>query len=140
MTLFESSQQLIDIVVDGGAVEGYVIDTHAAEVVNWFQFRHDVYNQDVLEYLVETYERIAFLNNIHIDEDRRGTGIGKRLLDQFENVALDYGAQAIVLFCDQNEDQVEGFDLQKWYERQGYEEFQSEEALMYLPLMIKDYI
>lgn len=136
MKLFEG-QSLINVDVDKGSAEGYVTDDPNT-ITNWFMYRHDVYDASIIEMILSEYEIVAFLNNINVGEESRGAGLGNRLLSQFEDKAMDLGAQAIILFADINEDQVAGFDIEKWYKSKGYEEIHPSEGLLYCPLMIKD--
>lgn len=136
MSLFEG-QTLININPEGGGVEGYVTDDPSI-ITNWFMYRHDVYEPEIIEMILSDYEVVAFLNNINVEEAARGTGLGNKLLNDFEDQAMDHEAQAVILFADINEDQIEGFDLVGWYVKNGYEEIHPEEGLLYCPLMLKD--
>lgn len=107
---------------DIGSAEGYAADTASEQVPNWFHFRHRICVPGLVLQIQATFERIAFLNNINIhDETHRQHGLGKRMLEQFENEAAEAGAQAIYLLCDLNKDHAPGFDLAEWYLKQGYE-------------------
>ena len=138
MKLFEtlSGPVLIEDSADHGSVEGYVVDSHSAQVMNWFQYRHDVYEPTIIE-MVQGYERVAFLNNINVDEEHRGQGHGEDMLQWFESSAADNGAEVVFLFADINEEQTQGFELVKWYIKNGYEEVHPPEGLLYCPLMMK---
>lgn len=136
INLFEA-QEHIDIGLEGGSVEGYVTDNPSI-ITNWFMHRHDVYEPAIIEMILSEYESVAFLNNVNVEQDERGQGTGTSLLKAFEQQAISHGAQAIILFADINESQEDGFDLEAWYKRHGYEEVHPPEGLLYCPLMILD--
>ena len=64
---------------------------------------------------------IAFLNNINVEEEDRGQGVGTEMLYDFEDQASGYGAKSILLLARLDEDQLEGFNLEKWYLDNDYE-------------------
>ena len=139
MRLFESQLREIEVSDQFGSAEGYVTDTAAEQVDNWFAHRHNETAPDTIKMIRNEFSRIAFLNNINVpNESQRGRGNGKALLDQFIDEAAEEGAESIFLFADQNEDQIDGFELQKWYVSQGFEEVHPATGLFYLPLMMLD--
>lgn len=110
----------IEISADGGDVGGYITPGSAEQVQNWLQNRHGIYDQNILARL-QSIPILAFLNNINVEEDKRGQGVGNELLDVFLSRATFLHAAAIVLIADTAESQAEGFDLIKWYEGRGFE-------------------
>lgn len=64
---------------------------------------------------------IAFLNNINVEEEDRGQGIGTELLYDFEAEAGFHGAKSILLLAGLDEEQIQGFNLEQWYLNNDYE-------------------
>ena len=64
---------------------------------------------------------IAFLNNINVEEEDRGQGIGTELLYDFEAEASFHGAKTILLLAGLDEEQIQGFNLEQWYLNNDYE-------------------
>ena len=103
--------------VDGGSLEGYVIDSSAPNLTNYLHSQGA--SDDVINNIKSQYTRIAILRNMSVDEDNRGQGLGNYLVSNaIENAAYN-GAEAIVLVSDTGEDNQ--FDLTKWYEGFGFE-------------------
>lgn len=111
---------VVEISSEGGDVGGYVTSGSAEQVQNWLQNRHGIYDQNILTRL-RSISILAFLNNINVEEDMRGQGVGNELLDEFLSRATFHHAAAIILIADTAESQTEGFDLIKWYEGRGFE-------------------
>ena len=109
----------INIQHDAGSAEGYCVNGNAEQIPNWLQGRHGIYDAIILEKL-HRFSKLAFLNNLNVEESLRGNGIGSSLLDDFLSEAFDKGANAIVLLADEGESQVDGFDLVAWYEGRGF--------------------
>ena len=64
---------------------------------------------------------IAFLNNINVEEEDRGQGIGTELLYDFKAEASFHGAKSILLLAGLDEEQIQGFNLEQWYLNNDYE-------------------
>jgi L-amino acid N-acyltransferase YncA len=73
-----------------------------------------------LEMMLSEAEPWASLGSVGVDLDKRGTGLGKQLVAQFIDAARAHGANSIILLATVDGEQVEGFDLQTWYERLGF--------------------
>jgi GNAT superfamily N-acetyltransferase len=132
--IFESQgPSSIEFDFDGGSVEGYTVDSSAEQLPNWLA-RYDIYDDQIVENIRSQYQTIAMLNNINVEEDSRGTGMGNDLLESFESEASSHGAQIVLLIADVHESQSEGFDLTSWYERSGYQIMKETNSG---PLMIK---
>ena len=58
----------------------------------------------------------SYLKHILVEKEFKGQGMGKDLINHF----LSSAEGPVVLVCDNLESQNEGFDLQKWYEKQGF--------------------
>jgi len=102
---------------DGGALEGYVVDTTAPQLKNYLQSQHA--DQQLSSILAKKFNRIGIIRNLYVDEDFRGQGIGNDLMDYAINQAFDNGAESILLISDTSEDNQ--FNLTKWYEGFGFE-------------------
>ena len=132
--IFESfgSIRHIEFDFDDGSVQGYVVETSAEQVTNWLE-KHGT-NDSKVELKIKEFDKVAFLNNINVDEEARGQGIGQDLLESFESEAKASGADIVVLISDVNESQVIGFDLTLWYKKNGFEILSNTTSG---PLMIK---
>jgi len=100
---------------------GYVVDSMAEQVENWL-YRNDV--DPKWKDHIREYDRVAFFNNLWVDEEAQGQHIGVNMLDDFVNEAADNGAEAIYLIADRGESQREGFELTNFYERNGFEKIE----------------
>jgi len=103
--------------VDGGSLEGYVVDTSEPQLKNYLQSQHA--SNDIADMLANKYSRIGIIRNLYVDEDSRGQGIGNDLIGSAIDDAFNNGAEAIVLVSDTGEENQ--FDLTKWYEGFGFE-------------------
>jgi ribosomal protein S18 acetylase RimI-like enzyme len=98
---------------DGGEVDG-VIHGNQERIKNWFDIgKIDGYKG------YENYSKVAFLNNLYVDEDERGYGVGTNLLDWFIEESIDLGADAIYLISDENNEN--SMNLTDWYTKRGFE-------------------
>ena len=105
-----------------GSIDG-IIHKDWNYVKNWF-FKYGEFeeNERIFKELKEMVDLpIAFLNNINVDDDYRGSGRGNELYDGFEDWALENNASCILLISDSDESQVDGFVLDKWYYSKGFE-------------------
>lgn len=102
---------------DHGSLEGYVVDTNKAQLVNYLS--SNGISKNVIDELKSKVNRIAIIKNLEVDDDKRGQKIGTELLDNAIEDAYEKHAQAIILIADKSEDNK--FDLEKWYERYGFE-------------------
>jgi ribosomal protein S18 acetylase RimI-like enzyme len=107
---------MIEVSEESYSIDGYVTDTGAEQVDNWLNYRHHIDDSQLVEMLQTNFTKIAFLNNINVEEDARGQGFGNEMMESFLDEASDYGAEAVLLIADTAEDQAEGFDLVHWYE------------------------
>jgi GNAT superfamily N-acetyltransferase len=122
INLLESYHQAhyIDISEDGCAVEGYVVETAAEQLENWLSQRHRLDLPGFASEMRSRYTTIAFLNNINVDDDARGQGLGNQMMEGFIDEASQHGAEAIILMADLAEQQEDGFDLVRWYQGWGF--------------------
>ena len=61
------------------------------------------------------------MNNINVEEDERGNGYGFQLYDMFEDFCIENESDVIILESDSLEGQSEGFVLDEWYIKLGFE-------------------
>jgi GNAT superfamily N-acetyltransferase len=59
---------------------------------------------------------VAVLKNINVDEDYRNQGIGNTIMQTFLNECGIQDVKTILLESDVTEHQLDGFNLDKWYE------------------------
>ena len=119
--IYESaSPRSIEFDFDGGTVEGYSVESSAVQLPNWMS-RYGIHNDSLVEDIRIKYPKIAMLNNINVEEESRGEGMGNDLLESFESEAFSHGAKAVLLIADIGESQNEGFNLVSWYSKMGYQ-------------------
>jgi ribosomal protein S18 acetylase RimI-like enzyme len=117
--------------IDGGSLEGYVVDTSAPAIANYLQSQGA--SKDVIDHITTTYNRVGLIRNMWVDPDQRGQGIGSDLVsDAIEEAALE-GAEAIVLVADLGEENK--VDLVNWYKSFDFEVVGTASGD---PVMIKD--
>lgn len=61
----------------------------------------------------------SHIENVNVEEDARGQGVGNQLMDRFFEEA--WNAEAILLIADSGEEQLSGFELVRWYEGYDFE-------------------
>lgn len=134
MKLYEiNSLKPIEIEIDGSTAEGYAVNSSAEQLDNWLS--RNGYDPSLANKIRQQFKTIAFLNNIYVDEDSRGQGIGNDLLTQFVDAARDENVDAIFLCADTGDQQLPGFDLVVWYESFGFEKVTNDDY----PLMILNF-
>jgi predicted GNAT family N-acyltransferase len=104
--------------VDGGSLEGYVVDSDQPQLTNYLSGQGA--NPDVISAIKNKYKRIGIIRNMYVDEDNRGQGTGNNLVSNAIDTAAELGAQAIILVSDIHETNV--MDLTKWYKGFGFEQ------------------
>jgi ribosomal protein S18 acetylase RimI-like enzyme len=107
----KSQSFILSEIEDYGSFEG-VVHSDIDRIKNWFISRKIDFN------FYNSYIKIpiAFLNNINVDEEYRGSGYGNELYSLFEEQCYEHDVKCIFLECDITENQNEGFSLLKWYE------------------------
>lgn len=108
-------------VESGGSTEGYVVDTDAEQIINWLE-KWGI-SSDYVSHMKQ-YSSIAFFNNLFVDEEFRGQGVGNYLMEELISEALLHGAGAAYLIADTLDGQADGFNLVKWYEGWGWKTLQ----------------
>lgn len=99
-----------------GNYYGYVVSTEEENLKNWLQkeINDDGYVYNIIK---NKTEEIFILKNLNIDEDFQGKGFGKKLLEE----AMEEAEVPTILLCDIGESQKSFFDLEIFYEKQGFE-------------------
>lgn len=87
------------------------------KIKNWFLNK----KIDIEKYLQYIEIPVVFLNNINVYEEYRNKNFGNKLYNSFENECYENDVKCIILESDSSENQLEGFNLDKWYESFGYE-------------------
>lgn len=103
--------------VDGGSLEGYVVDSDQPQLNNYLSSQGAT--PAVISAIKSKYKRVGIIRNMYVDEDQRGQGIGNDLVSGAIDNAAEMGADAIVLVSDTAEDNA--MDLTAWYEGFGFE-------------------
>jgi GNAT superfamily N-acetyltransferase len=110
---------VVNLQEDEGTVEGYVVNSNAVQIVNWFS-KHGIDNDALIAEIRAKYPRIAMLNNVNVYDEFKGQGYGNFLLGRFIDDVGYEDAKAILLIADTAESQAEGFDLVQWYAKNGF--------------------
>lgn len=71
----------------------------------------------------------AFLSNLEVDPVFWGQGHGVELLNCFLTAARDHGARVVILVCDLDRTQRNGFRLSEFYARAGFNGLESFDEL-----------
>ena len=129
-TLVRDTYVEIDLSLDEGSLFGYVVDTRECNLKNWLE---DIEQVDQLDTIRSSYDRVAIIKNIWVDEDARGQGIGTSLLDDALYEAELNGAQAVLLEADTSEDNR--FNLVSWYKDFEFDIISKQDETY--PLMLK---
>lgn len=106
----------IDVDLPSGSLSG-IVHPDSERAVNWAQMQGA--DAGAVEAISELEGPVAILKNMWVEEDARGQGVGGALMDAFFEEAWD--AESFVLLADKSQEQLEGFDLEKWYEGYGFE-------------------
>ncbi len=101
-----------------GSITGYVVDTNAEQLENYFILEHGV-PEHIIENIRHEYDVIAVLRNFSVEEDYRGQGHGTELFEDFMVEAIESGAEAVLLIADNGEELP--FDLEAWYAGWGFD-------------------
>lgn len=101
-----------------GSIEGYVVDTDAVQIDNWVSKQR--LPPKVADFIRKHHGRVAFLNNLYVQEECRNRKIGAQLVYDFFDAATLSGAEAAYLIADTEEQNP--FDLIKWYKDFGFKQ------------------
>lgn len=121
---------------DHGSAFGYVAEVTDEQIQNFFINRDVVGAEPYIAQLKAQGRPVAFLCNIAVEEDARGNGEGSELMADFQERVSMLDADQIVLICDKPESQLEGFDLQTWYEDFGFRVIQLDGQSEEFPVMV----
>lgn len=64
---------------------------------------------------------VGCLKNINVNDEYKNKGYGNKILNYFIDECIENDVKNIILIADKDEKQVQGFDLEKWYESKGFE-------------------
>lgn len=119
LQILQESLNYNEIVVDDnyGAAEGYETSTDSVQLENWLR-KNGAHSKELVQYIKENHETVAFLNNINIDESNQGKGRGKSLMNNWLN---EVDASIILLIADKHETQKANFNIVRFYESFGFE-------------------
>ena len=101
----------------GGSLEGYVVNTDQPNARNYLQSQG--VDAQTIDNIMQEFNTVGVIKNLYINDDSRGKGFGKDLLDRAIDSAYDNGAEAIILVSDTSESNE--FDLTRWYAGYGFE-------------------
>lgn len=112
--------KIIEIVIPEGSLSG-VIHNSRQHLTNWLDSHRvaDTVRTTLALISHQMLFPIACLNNIEVDEDSRGMGIGSCLMDMFFDI-IDGEAVTAILEVDTGQEQTPGFDLESWYSGYGF--------------------
>lgn len=90
---------------------------------DFFEYLDSVLSEDrpkrLVSYLLDKkINQICLIKNIWVDENERGKGIGKKLMNQVLDAHKDV---PVLLLADYLESQKDGFSLIDWYDKFGFE-------------------
>jgi len=115
--LLIESIQMISKSIDGGALEGYVVDTDKSQLKNYLESQGA--SEQLINNIASKFGRISIIKNMYIDDDSRGQGLGSNLLNNAIDDSYDRGAEAILLIADVHESNE--FSIVDWYKNYGFE-------------------
>jgi len=112
----EDTSHYFDSENNGGSIQG-IIHSERVKIDNWFTKR------GLQSHEYEKYINIpvAFLNNINTHDEERGNGYGFELYEEFEDFCKINNCKSIFLESDILEEQQNGFILDGWYKKLGFE-------------------
>ena len=108
----------LSIFEDFGSCEGFVYDLSDK---NWREYLGSEFNAPMIipRIAEEPIEKIGILKALYVEEERRGHGHGKRLLEQMQQAFDNEGVDTYILVADKEEDNE--IDLVEWYQQYGFE-------------------
>lgn len=107
------SSKFIKKDIESGTIDGF-FTTKQDSIKSWFEIGK-IFGYDGWK----NYSKVAFLNNLYIDEEARGKGLGTKLLNWFLNEISEYDVEAVYLLSDENNENV--INLTEWYIKNGFE-------------------
>jgi GNAT superfamily N-acetyltransferase len=114
------SYQEISISHRNGSAEGYVVSSDAQNVKNFLEREVGCeVGAQIAGFLKGKTGNVAIFKSLHVDEKKRGKGIGSDLVGQFFDEAGD--VDAVLLIADAHESQRKGFSLEAFYEGFDFE-------------------
>lgn len=109
----------IDIDEDGGTIFGYSVNSQDENYK--FFLKEEISNEKLAKKIIEYIEKnikgeINIIKNINVEEEFRGQGIGKSMLEQ-----SNANCEISILISDKYEIQKDNFILDDFYLNNGYE-------------------
>lgn len=101
-----------------GSVVGYSQESISSEFISYLDELLEQEPRDrFLFWLKEQApESFSYIKHITVENEYKGQGKGTKLLHAF----LAASSGPVILICDNLQTQEPGFELQSWYERQGF--------------------
>ena len=112
--------KLIEIDDTYGSLFGTITNTNNDTFKELFT-KNGFSNNDLILKEKNMYSNILIIDNIFVDNDQRGKGIGNTLMDDLFDQIDANNIEALYLLADIHEEQEKGFNLIKWYEGYGFE-------------------
>jgi len=111
--------RMIDFSMEHGSISGYVVYARKSNIQNYLA-EHTSLAKSIAWKLAQRQETVALLRNLYVDPEHRGQGVGSALVVSFLEQAELEGATCFVLISDDDEEQINGLDLNAWYEGFGF--------------------
>lgn len=99
-----------------GEIHAIEYESSVENIKNWLELQKIPNAKKIKKILEKNVERVLILKSINIEEEYQGQGYGTEMLDEMLNETYP---DAIILLCDNENEQKNGFVLEKFYE--GYE-------------------
>lgn len=110
-----NKSKLIGVLSTGGSDRGQL----SLQIERLSDFDLDL-SSFLLMYIEEKFEKIGFLGSVYVDGRERGKGIGKELMDKFDE-KISSKTDIDFLYARIDTPQDKGFDLLEFYEKRGFE-------------------
>lgn len=75
--------------------------------------------EKIIEYFQENNLKVGFISSFEVEVESRGQGIGKQLIETFKKNIVSK-TDVDILLARNNNKQNEGFDLEKFYQKNGF--------------------
>ena len=75
--------------------------------------------EKIIEYFQENNLKVGFISSFEVEVENRGQGIGKQLIETFKKDIVSK-TDVDILLARNNNKQNEGFDLEKFYQKNGF--------------------
>ncbi len=75
--------------------------------------------EKIIEYFQENNLKVGFISSFEVEAENRGQGLGKQLIEKFKEDIVSK-TDVDILLARNNNKQNEGFDLEKFYQKNGF--------------------